>query len=128
MNIEQLRDQEEALRNKIRKLTDEQRRGYYRQERRQLKDPDTFAVLNYFFIAGLHHFYLGNRLRGSINLLVMLIGLAMLPVFAPVGIVLLVGIFVVELPQLFKSQRIVYAHNLATMRQILSQVSKTDAL
>ncbi|RUO75324.1 TM2 domain-containing protein [Idiomarina seosinensis] len=122
MSIEQLRDQEEALRTEIRQLSAEQRSQYHRLERQRLKDPDTYAVLNYFFIAGLHHFYLGNKPRGILNLAVMLFGFLMLPVFAPLGIILLVGIFVVELPQLFKSQQIVYAHNIEKMRKILAEV------
>ena len=45
--------------NKV-ELTDEQRKEYYDRFRREVRDPDTYAVLNYFFLAGLHHMYLGN--------------------------------------------------------------------
>ena len=105
--MQELSDREEHLREQIRQLSDEQRKHYYRLERQQLKDPDTYAVLNYFFIAGLHHFYLGRTNRGLINIALMVVGLLLLPLFAPLGVILLITVFIVELPQLFKSQRIV---------------------
>ncbi|TDP39165.1 hypothetical protein DEU29_10360 [Idiomarina aquatica] len=120
--MQELSDREEHLREQIRQLSDEQRKHYYRLERQQLKDPDTYAVLNYFFIAGLHHFYLGRTNRGLINIALMVVGLLLLPLFAPLGVILLVTVFIVELPQLFKSQRIVYAHNLDLMDDILETV------
>ena len=120
--MQELSDREEHLREQIRHLSDEQRKHYYRLERQQLKDPDTYAVLNYFFIAGLHHFYLGSTNRGLINIALMVVGLLLLPLFAPLGVILLVTVFIVELPQLFKSQRIVYAHNLDLMDDILETV------
>jgi len=120
--MQELSDREEHLREQIRQLSDEQRKHYYRLERQQLKDPDTYAVLNYFFIAGLHHFYLGRTNRGLINIALMVVGLLLLPLFAPLGVIMLVPVFIVELPQLFKSQRIVYAHNLDLMDDILETV------
>ena len=120
--MQELSDREEHLREQIRQFSDEQRKHYYRLERQQLKDPDTYAVLNYSFIAGLHHFYLGRSNRGLINIALMVVGLLLLPLFAPLGVILLVTVFIVELPQLFKSQRIVYAHNLDLMDDILETV------
>ena len=120
--MQELSDREEHLREQIRQLSDEQRKHYYRLERQQLKDPDTYAGLNYFFIAGLHHFYLGRTNRGLINIALMVVGLLLLPLFAPLGVILLITVFIVELPQLFKSQRIVYAHNLDLMDDILETV------
>lgn len=81
MSSEQLRDEEEALRKQIRELTPEQRKEYFRLEGEQIKDPDTYAVLNWLVMAGLHHFYLGKTQRGVINLCVMLLGLVLLPFF-----------------------------------------------
>ena len=48
MSSEQLRDEEETLRKQIRELTPEQRKEYFRLEGEQIKDPDTYAVLNWF--------------------------------------------------------------------------------
>lgn len=126
--MQDLKDEEDRLREKIRALSDEQRKHYYRLERERLKDPDTYAVLNYFFVAGLHHFYLGKTTRGMINVVLMLVGLLLLPMFAPLGIILLLTVLLIELPQLFKSQRIVFAHNLELMEQILDEVTDEKAL
>ncbi|MDV6327410.1 TM2 domain-containing protein [Idiomarina sp. Sol25] len=127
MSSEQLRDEEEALRNQIRELTPEQRKEYFRLEGEQIKDPDTYAVLNWFIMAGLHHFYLGNTQRGLINLCVMLVGLVLLPFFPIVGIIVLLGIVIIELPQLFKSQQIVHAYNNNVMRELIHKVKSNNA-
>ncbi|MDV6315736.1 TM2 domain-containing protein [Idiomarina sp. HP20-50] len=125
MSSEQLRDEEEALRTKIRELTPEQRKEYYRLEGQRLKDPDTYAVLNWFVMAGLHHFYLGKTQRGVINLCVMLLGLAMLPFLPLLGIIILLAIVIIELPQLFKSQQIVHAYNNNLMRELIDEVKSS---
>ena len=41
MALEQLQDEEEALRQQIRQLSDSQRKAYYRLEGKRIKDPDT---------------------------------------------------------------------------------------
>ena len=117
-----------ALRDRAAALPGEQRQAFYREFGRRVKDPDTYAVLNYFFVAGLHHFYLGKTTRGMINVVLMLVGLLLLPMFAPLGIILLLTVLLIELPQLFKSQRIVFAHNLELMEQILDEVTDEKAL
>ena len=122
MSSQQLRDEEETLRTQIRELSDEQRKQYYRLENQRLKDPDTYAALNWFLLAGLHHFYLNNTRRGVINLCVMLLGLAMLPFLPLLGIIILLAIVIIELPQLFKSQQIVHAYNNQLMRQLIDEV------
>ncbi|WP_318247346.1 TM2 domain-containing protein [Idiomarina abyssalis] len=127
MSSEQLRDEEEALRNQIRELNAEQRKHYYRLEGQRIKDPDTYAALNWFFLAGLHHFYLGNTQRGGINLGVSLLGLALLAFLSIVGVVILIAIAVIELPQLFKSQQIVHAYNNNVMRELIHQVKSENA-
>jgi TM2 domain-containing membrane protein YozV len=78
-------------------------------------------------MAGLHHFYLGNTQRGLINLCVMLLGLVLLPFFPIVGIIVLLGIVIVELPQLFKSQQIVHAYNNNVMRELIHKVKSDNA-
>lgn len=125
LSSEQLSDEEEALRTKIRELTNKQRKYYYRLEGQRLKDPDTYAVLNWFFLAGVHHWYLGRTRRGVINACVMLLGLAMLPLLPALGIMILLGITIIEVPQLFKSQHIVHAYNNNLMRELIDEV-KSD--
>ncbi len=120
-----LRQEEEQLREQITQLNSEQKKSYYALEVAQVKDPDTYAALNWAFLAGLHHFYLGKWQRGLLNLVLMLIGalfyLSHLPPLLGAGVILLV--FIIELPQLFNSQQIIHQYNNGVMKRLLKQVS-----
>lgn len=118
MNLEQLQEKEEQLRQQVRELGPEQRKLFYKLQEKQIKDPDTYAVLNYFFVAGLHHFYLRKYLWGSIDLTLMIIGILTFPLG---GFVLLILLVLLELPQLFMSQRIVQRYNNQVMRDCLAR-------
>lgn len=122
MNLEQLHEEEEQLRKQVRELSTEQRKQFYKLQEKQIKDPDTYAVLNYFFVAGLHHFYLRKYLWGSIDLTLMIVGILTFPIG---GFVLLILLVLLELPQLFMSQRIVQRYNNQVMRDCLAQVKQT---
>ena len=65
---------EEELRVLARQLREPQRKAFYQTLARELKDPDTYAVLNFFFVAGLHHIYLKKYVRGCFNLFIMTCG------------------------------------------------------
>lgn len=118
-----LREQEESLRNQVAQLSPEARKQYYQLEEQLVKDPDTYAVLNYFFAAGLHHFYLGKTARGVINLTLMLLGLVFILFY---GWVLLILVCLIELPQLFNSQKIVRKYNIDVMREVLDEFKDTQ--
>ncbi|MGR5078894.1 hypothetical protein [Photobacterium swingsii] len=122
-----LKQQEDNLRGQVRQLTDAQRKQYYQLEVDQVKDPDTFAVLNWFFVAGLHHFYLGKFVRGGVNLSLFLLSILLLVIFPNhwVGYSVLIGILVIELPQLLNSQNIVHHHNNQIMTKCLAKVLQT---
>jgi len=116
-------EEEERLRKLIRALPDDKRFAFYKEAEKQLKDPDTYAALNYLFIAGLHHFYLGKWIRGLFNITVFLAGTVML--FTPlaiVGVLLIIIITVIELYALFKSQAIVQAYNNGISEKIYRQI------
>lgn len=102
---------EERLRIALRALGDEQRLAFYRDYNPRLKDPDTYATLNWLMLTGLHHFYLGKLGRGLLNLGIMVAGILLLFLLTPLGIAVLVFILVMELPALFRSQVIVADHN-----------------
>ncbi|WP_199611161.1 TM2 domain-containing protein [Flocculibacter collagenilyticus] len=121
MDIDLLKMEEDQLRKEIATLSDEQKRIYYQIEKSQVKDPDTYAVLNWFFVAGLHHFYLGENGRGMINVIVMLVGLITISSF---GIWIILSIFIFELPQLFNSQKIVQHYNNEVMKSALEECKK----
>lgn len=123
MSTVSLREEEEQLRAQIAQLSREQKKYYYALEVAQVKDPDTYAALNWAFIVGLHHFYLGKWQQGLFNIMMMIIGSLLyfshlLPV---VGITLIVLVFIIELPQLFMSEKIIHQYNNALMKRLLKQ-------
>jgi TM2 domain-containing membrane protein YozV len=122
LNQQQVDAEEEQLRELAAALPDEARLAFYQQLKRELRDPDTYATLNWCFLAGLHHFYLGQWRRGLLNLAVFLIGVALL--FSPLlwlGIALLVFISVIELWALFRAQIIIQHWNNQIMRRLLQR-------
>lgn len=122
---EALQAEEERIRKLVRALPDDQRLQFFTQAEKNLKDPDTYAALNYLFIAGLHHFYLGKWVRGSVNLFIFLMGVVFLFTgLAVIGLLLLVGISLVELKALFKSQKLIQEYNNGVMEAIYREVSK----
>lgn len=125
LTSEQVLETEEQLRKCVRALPDDKRLVFYQKAESRLKDPDTYAALNYLFIAGLHHFYLGKWVRGLFNITFFLAGVILL--FTPlavIGILLIVAISMVELYALFKSQTIVQAHNNRIMEQIYREIAR----
>jgi len=122
---ESLRQEEEKLRAEIGKLSAEQKKQYYALEVEKVKDPDTYAALNWFFLAGLHHFYLGKWQRGALNLVLMSLGVILWFTLSSVifGGSLIAIVFIIELPQLFNSQRIIHRYNNDLMKSLLNHVS-----
>lgn len=108
--------EENDIRERIAQLPNELRKAYYAEEEKEIKDPDTYAVLNYFIAGGLHHFYLGNMVFGSINLFLMILGIVFIETF---GFLFILAVLIIELPQLFRSQKIVKRHNLRIKKAIL---------
>jgi len=104
--------EEESLCLVIRDLPDEQRKRFYAIAKKKLKDPDTFAVLNYLFVTGLHHFYLGHWLRGTLNLVIFIAGISFIVAGLwqlGLGIIVVMSLF--EIYALFRSQVIVQDYN-----------------
>ena len=119
-------EQQEQIRRQVRELSDEKRKLYYRLFEQRVKDPDTYATLNYIFIAGLHHFYIGKWQLGLLNICAFGGGIALvLSGFTELGIAAIVGIAIFELYELFRSQVIIQAHNnqisLAALAEIQNQ-------
>ena len=125
LNEREVEREEDRLRDMIARLPSDQRKLFHEHARNRLKDPDTYAVLNWFLVAGLHHFYLGKWRRGLINLTVFLLGIAMVFSEAPiVGIALIACIFLVELWALFRSQIFVRHHNNQITQKLLQDFSE----
>ena len=118
---EDVANREEAIRKRVAALEPPLRKTYYQLVGKRLKDPDTYAVVNYFFLAGLHHMYLGKWLRGILNLAVLIIGILLMFVGLP-GYVLVILILLVELMALFRSEVIVNDHNNNEAERVLARL------
>lgn len=124
---EAIEEDEERIRRWVRELPDEQRLRFFKQTEQRLKDPDTYATLNYLFIAGLHHFYLQKWVRGSINLSIFLLGVMLLFTgLAVLGVIVLIAITVVELKALFKSQQVIQEYNNAVMEAVYREIIRNQ--
>ena len=114
MNKDDIENQEEFLREEINKLDDEKRKLFFTKVEKEIKDPDTYASLNFLFLTGVHHFYLEKWLKGSINLSLFIFGLVLLfgSTFSyGIGLGIILSILILELNELFKSQIIVQNYN-----------------
>lgn len=118
--------QSQNLKEKVRKLSEDERRHYFNLLEPVLKDHDTYAVLNYLLLPGLHHFYLGKFFRGSLNLIVLITGTSLIffTKYVFVGTLMILFILIVELLALFRSQVIVMNHNNHLSKEILKSISK----
>ena len=113
-------EDEEQLRGLARELTEDQRKVFYQDLKDQLRDPDTYAALNWFFIAGLHHFYLGRWLMGLFDLAIFTLGfLLILGGQTWLGLVLIFLVSCWELWALFRAQIIVQDWNNRIFRKLL---------
>ena len=120
---EVIQAEEERIRQWVRELPDDKRLAFFKQAEKSLKDPDTYATLNYLFIAGLHHFYLGKWIRGSINLLIFVAGvLCIFTGLTGLGILILIAISAVELKALYKAQLVIQDYNNGVMQAIYREI------
>lgn len=114
--------EEERLRARARALPEAERAAFHREAARALRDPDTYAVLNWFLLVGLHHFYLGRWWRGAVDVVAVVaaIGLAFAGEPAPAG-ALVLAVVAAELWALFRAQIIVQAWNNQRLRSLLAR-------
>jgi hypothetical protein len=123
LSKETVQEKEESIRKLVRELSDEKRLIFFTESEKKLKDPDTYATLNYIFIAGLHHFYLGQWLFGLINICVFWAGAVMLFTgYLYVGAFFIIAVSILELYGLFRSQVIVQDYNNAVMEKIYRDI------
>ena len=123
LRLEDVELQEEQLRQRINQLSNAQRKRYYHMAKKKLRDPDTYAVLVYFFMVGIHHIYLGYYLRGAINLVVVMAGfLLMFAGHTGIGFLLMAIVPIIEVWDLFRSQIIVQDRNNQIMELLLDEL------
>ena len=118
---EDVANREESIRQRVGTLDPSLRKAYYQRVGKAIKDPDTYAVLNYFFLTGLHHMYLGKWLRGFVNLIVLIAGIVLMFQGYP-GYWLVLFILAIELMALFRSEVIVNDHNNSVSERVLSEL------
>ena len=126
LRSEDVKTRDEALRTNIRELNDADRSVFYRDYQKKIKDPDTYAVLNWLFLTGLHHLYLGKFLRGIANIAILIFGVIMLFYQGPFGLLIIGAVLLFETPALFRSQLIVADHNIRVGERILHGLQRTD--
>ncbi len=119
--------EEEAIRDAVDALPADVKVTYYEMANEELKDPDLYATLAYAFFSGLHHFYLGRWGRGLVDLGLNVVGIGLIIVGAMqdslpptvIGVLLVLGVAIVELKDLFQSQKIVRQYNLERQLELL---------
>jgi hypothetical protein len=102
---------EDRLRSEVIKLNDSDRLKFYRELSKQLKDPDTYAALNYVFFLGIHHAYLGRWLAFFIHTACIVVVIIAFMKGNPIAASILFFLVVYDLYELFLSQRIVAEAN-----------------
>ncbi|WP_375320704.1 hypothetical protein [Aliivibrio logei] len=121
-NLSELEEKEELLRKQVAELSSEERKIFYQKQSEQLKDPDTYATLNYLFLGGFHHLYLEKYLWFFGELLALILSLFLIFSGENFGFCILIAIAIIELPQLFFSQKIARDHNYKLSCALLEKI------
>jgi len=122
--IEEVEANEDALRTRVTALSDAARKQFYDEQTKTIKDPDTYATLNWLFLGGVHHLYLEKYLIFAIELSLLVICIMGLIAGMPLFWIGIIAITLYELPQLFFSQKIVRQYNYQRSRRILERLEK----
>lgn len=103
--IEQLEKNEELLRKQVNALPENQKKEFFERQSKKLKDPDTYATLNWFFLGGFHHCYLGKYALFALELILLTVSIIGLFLGHTSALFILALLIIYELPQLFFSQK-----------------------
>lgn len=122
--IEQLEKQEELLRSQVNSLPEHQKKEFYERQSKSLKDPDTYATLNWFFLGGFHHCYLGKYALFALELILLIVSIVGFVLGHPSAFLILALLVIYELPQLFFSQKIARQHNYQLSCEIFNDVRR----
>jgi TM2 domain-containing membrane protein YozV len=125
LSKEQVRREEENLREEVRHLPDYKKKVFYRLLEKKIKDPDTYAVANWFFLIGVHHFYLGRWLQGLLVIAVFFASIPML-FYHGLGAIPLLLVIGSEIYALVRSETIVQDYNNSVASDILTKLKNDD--
>ena len=121
LNQRKVNEEEETIRLSIRDFGDEIRQKIFAESKQKIKDPDTYAALNYTLVAGLHHCYLGQYFRVLIELGLFVLGFYLLFNDISAGIIFVVSMLLIEIYELFRSQITVQHFNNQVMKKIVEK-------
>ncbi|CAM3188726.1 hypothetical protein [Vibrio neptunius] len=122
--IEQLEKNEELLRKQVNALPENQKKEFFERQSKKLKDPDTYATLNWFFLGGFHHCYLGKYALFALELILLTVSIIGLFLGHTSALFILALLIIYELPQLFFSQKIARQHNYKLSCEIFNDVRR----
>ncbi|HDY7489017.1 TPA: hypothetical protein RQK89_004380 [Vibrio vulnificus] len=123
-STEQLEESEELLRKQVNLLPEVQKKEFYNRQSKQLKDPDTYATLNWLFLGGFHHCYLGKYGLFALEITILLVSVVGLVLGHTSALLILMLLVIYELPQLFFSQKIARQHNYDLSCKIFNDVRR----
>ena len=109
--LQTLEKNEELFREQLNALPKEQKKAFYELQSKKLKDPDTYAVLNWLFLGGIHHFYLKKYVLFAIELMLLTVSIIGFFLGHASSIYIIILLCIYELPQLFFSQKIARQYN-----------------
>lgn len=111
-NNEKLAKEEEDLRQNIGHLEKEAKKKFYRLNEKKALDPDTYSAIHWIlYVGGFHNLYLKEYLTFFIEFSIGLIGYILLFSGVESALFVLIGLYLIELPALFFSQKIVQVKN-----------------
>lgn len=123
-SIENLEPNEELLIKQVSLLPESQRKEFYKRQSEELKDPDTYAALNWLFLGGLHHCYLGKYTLFAVELILLSVSIIGFVLGHPSALLILILLVAYELPQLFFSQKIARQYNYHVSCEIFNDVRR----
>lgn len=123
-STEQLEENEELLRKQVNLLPEVQKKEFYNRQSKKLKDPDTYATLNWFFLGGFHHCYLGKYGLFALEITMLLVSVVGIVLGHTSALLILMLLVIYELPQLFFSQKIARQHNYDLSCRIFNDVRR----
>ena len=123
--LQTLEKNEELFRRQLNGLSKEQKKAFYELQSKKLKDPDTYAALNWLFLGGVHHFYLRKYALFAIELTLLTVSIIGFFLGHASSIYIIILLAVYELPQLFFSQKIARQYNYNLSCHIFNEVRKS---
>jgi len=123
--LQELEKKEELFRQQLNGLSKEQRKSFYEVQSQNLKDPDTYAALNWLFLGGIHHLYLKKYALFAMELILLTVSVIGFFLGHASSIYIIILLCVYELPQLFFSQKIARQYNYNLSCNILNETRKS---